>query len=450
MPAVVAPTSGLGPASPGAAAPTAVAFHYTQTDGFVALLHELGVSLLVSTYQANKLLVARAAGGGLSMLVRTFDRPMGLAVDGHRLTVGTRNQIWFLRNAPDIASRVEPAGQHDSCFLPRSCHVTGDIGVHELARAGEELWVVSTRFSCLCTLHPDYSFVPRWRPPFITALAAEDRCHLNGLAVVGGRPRYVTALGTTDTAGGWRADKPRGGVLMDVASNESVAGGLSMPHSPRWHGGRLWVLESGTGRLLAADPAGGTTEVVAGLPGFARGLAAAGRFAFVGLSKIRPTSAMDGVPLAERRAELKCGVAAVDLAAGRVVGLLEFQTAVEEIFDVQLLPGMRFPEVVGFQKDAVDHTFVVPSGPPPPPGGTAWEGAPPRGRAKPEQGVGGLGWTTGSGRPRLGRTSLGAREPAISQDLDPLDGAVLADGAMSVEQAAVTPGEPHRHPEAGP
>ena len=200
--------------------PSAVAFHYTQTDSFAALLQQLGASLLVSTYQANKLLVARAAGGGLSMLVRTFDRPMGLAVDARRLMIGTRDQIWLLRNAPDIAPRIEPAGQHDACYLPRSCHVTGDIGVHEMAWAGDELWVVNTRFSCLCTLDPDYSFVPRWRPPFITALAAEDRCHLNGLAIVDGRPRYVTALGETDTAGGWRANKPQGGCLLDVRTGE--------------------------------------------------------------------------------------------------------------------------------------------------------------------------------------------------------------------------------------
>src|SRR4051812_24581225 len=231
--AVLPPGKREGPSAPSVlpAAPAAVEFRYTQTDGFPALLQELGASLVVTTYQANKLLVARAAGAGLSLLVRTFDRPMGLAVDGGRLAIGTRTQVWFLRNAPDIAPRVEPAGQHDACFLPRSCHVTGDIGVHELAWAGDELWVVNTRFSCLCTLDPDYSFVPRWRPPFVTALAAEDRCHLNGLAVAGGRPRYVTALGATDAAGGWRADKPRGGVLIDVPSNETVARGMSMPHS---------------------------------------------------------------------------------------------------------------------------------------------------------------------------------------------------------------------------
>src|SRR5437762_4478408 len=303
-----APLEGPGAAS--AAPPAAVAFHYTQTDSFVALLHQLRSSLLVSTYQANKLLVARAAGGGLSMLVRTFERPMGLAVDAHRLTIGTRNQVWVLRNVPDIAPRVEPAGQHDACYLPRSSHVTGDIGVHELAWVGDELWVVNTRFSCLSTLHPDYSFVPRWQPPFITALAAEDRCHLNGLAIVDGRPRYVTALGETDTANGWRANKPQGGCLLDVVSGERMSRGLSMPHSPRWHDGRLWLLESGTGRLVLVDPSTGQRQTVAELPGFARGLALCGRYAFIGLSKIRSTSAMDGVPLAQRREQLKCGIGA--------------------------------------------------------------------------------------------------------------------------------------------
>jgi uncharacterized protein (TIGR03032 family) len=345
-------------------APAAVEFRYAQTESFPALLAELRASLFVSTYQANKLLVARAVGAGLSTLVRTFDRPMGLAADGRRLAVGTRDRIWFLRNAPDIAPRVEPPGLHDACYLPRSSHVTGDIGVHELAWAGDELWIVSTRFSCLCTLHPDYSFVPRWRPPFVTALAAEDRCHLNGLMVVDGRPKYATALGETDVRDGWRPGKAAGGIVMDVAANAVVARGLSMPHSPRWHDGRLWVLESGTGRLALVDAASGVRQTVVELPGFARGLAFSGRYAFVGLSKIRETSAMDGVPLAERRGELKCGVALVELTAGRVVGMLEFQTAVEEVFDVQLLAGLRFPEVVGFQKDTLHHTFVLPPTPP--------------------------------------------------------------------------------------
>ncbi len=345
---------------PAPAPPEPVAFHYIQSDSFVALLTELGASLIISTYQANKLLVARAQGQGLSMLVRTFDRPMGLAVDARRLVLGTRNQLWTLRNAPDIAPQVEPVGMHDACFLPRSAHVTGDVGVHEIAWAGDELWMVSTRFSCLCTLDGDYSFVPRWQPPFITVLAAEDRCHLNGLAMREGRQAFVTALGDSDTPGGWRTAKSHGGVIIDVASGEFITRGLSMPHSPRWHEDRLWVLESGTGGVVLVDPATGRRETVVQLPGFTRGWALVGPYAFVGLSKIRPTSAMDGVPIAERRDELKCGVAVVDLRRGVAIGLLEFQTAIEEIFDVQILAGLRFPEVIGFQKETVDHTFVVP------------------------------------------------------------------------------------------
>lgn len=348
--------------NPRPAPPAPVAFHYTQSDSFVALLTQLQCALLVTTYQANKLLVVRAFQGGISTLVRTLDQPMGLTVDGRRLIVGSRKEVWTFRNAPDIAPRLEPLGQHDACFLPRSCHITGDIRVHEIGWVGDELWLVNTRFSCLSTLHPEYSFVPRWRPPFISGLSADDRCHLNGLTVVDGAVKYVTALGETDSPGGWRAHKADGGCLIDVPSGEMVVRGLSMPHSPRWHEGRLWLLESGRGQLVLLDHTDGRREVVAELPGFARGLALVGPYAFVGLSKIRATSAMDGVPLASRREHLKCGVAVVDLRTGQTVALLEFQTAVEEIFDVQLLPGLRFPEVVGFQQERIQHTFVVPPG----------------------------------------------------------------------------------------
>src|SRR5262249_40098357 len=164
----------------------------------------------------------------------------------------------------------------------------------------------------------------------------------------------------------WRANKPQGGCVIEMRSGATISHGLSMPHSPRWHDGRLWLLESGTGQLVHVDPATGRRQRVAELPGFARGLAFSGPYAFVGLSRIRISSAMDGVPLAERREQLKCGVAAVDVRSGGVVALLEFQTAVEEIFDVQLLPGLRFPEVIGFQQETIQHTFVVPRGMPAP------------------------------------------------------------------------------------
>jgi uncharacterized protein (TIGR03032 family) len=194
----------------------------------------------------------------------------------------------------------------------------------------------------------------------VTALAAEDRCHLNGLAMEAGAPRYVTALGRTDTPGGWRPGKAAEGCVLSVPDGELVLGGLCMPHSPRLHAGKLWVLESGTGGLRHVDPATRKSETIIKLPGFARGLAFFGKYAFVGLSKIRPTSAMDGVPLARRRAELKAGIAIIDLRTGTLAGMADFESAVEELFDVQVLTGSRFPEVVGFQKNTVQNTFVVP------------------------------------------------------------------------------------------
>jgi uncharacterized protein (TIGR03032 family) len=200
-----------------------------------------------------------------------------------------------------------------------------------------------------------------WRPPFLSAFTADDHCHLNGLAIANGQPKYVTALGETDAPNGWRANKARGGCLVEVNSGEIISRGLSMPHSPRWYDGRLWLLESGTGQLVLVDPATSHRQTVIELPGFARGLALCGQYAFIGLSKIRATSTMDGVPLAERRHKLKCGVAVVDLAGGRVCAMLEFHTAVEEIFDVQLLSGVRFPEVAGLQQDTIHNTFVIPS-----------------------------------------------------------------------------------------
>src|SRR5262249_12225147 len=199
-------------------------------------------------------------------------------------------------------------------FLARAAHFTGDVQAHESAWVGGEFWVVNTLFSCLSALHPAYSFAPRWRPPFVSALAPEDRCHLNGLAVADGRPRYATALGETDTPEGWRAVKANGGCLMEVPGGRVVARGLSLPHSPRVDGGRVLFLHSGLGRLDEVHPATGELTPVAELPGVARGLALHGGYAFVGLSKARPT--LKGVPVVARRDELKCGLIVVDLRTG--------------------------------------------------------------------------------------------------------------------------------------
>ncbi len=323
----------------GASRTREVRHEYTRS--LPPLLSQLGISLLVSTYQAGKVVAVGVDAGELVLSYHNFERAMGLAVKPDSIAVGARAQIWHMQASHDLSPRVEPAGRYDACFLTRSSHFTGEIQAHELAWAGDELWVVNTAFSCLCTLDGRHSFVPRWQPPFISRLATEDRCHLNGLAMADGAPRYVTALGETDTPQGWRPQKVNGGCLIDVASGETVARGFAMPHSPRVHGSRVWMLHSGAGQLVLVDPASGRVETVTELPGYTRGLAMYDRFAFVGLSKIRETSTFGGMPIAERRPELKCGVGVVDLTSGRLAAHLEFVTGVEEIFDVQVLPGPR-------------------------------------------------------------------------------------------------------------
>jgi uncharacterized protein (TIGR03032 family) len=341
--------------------PTETPFRSINSLGLAELLEANALTLLVSTYQAGKLMAVRGAQGKISTLLRTFDRPMGLAVrDNRELALGTRYQVWFFRNAPDIAVQLEPRGKHDACFMPRRCYVTGDIRGHDVGWAGNELWVVNTHFSCLCTLHDDYNFVPRWRPPFVTALAADDRCHLNGLVVMDGRPKYATALGETNTPEGWRPNKAQGGIVIDVPSGAIVSRGLSMPHSPRLYADRLWVLDSGTGALQLVDPASGRRETVVELPGFTRGLAFFGPYAFVGLSQIRETSQFGGLPIAARRPELRCGIWVVDLRSGRIAEFMQFEAGVEEIFAVEVLPSIRFPEVLGFQQDTIQGAFLIP------------------------------------------------------------------------------------------
>ena len=335
-------------------------FGSEHTPSFARALATIGGSLLISTYQAGRLVIARERDGHLNTHFRGFDKPMGMALADGRLCLGTRTEVWDLRDMPEVAPKIEPAGTHDACYLPRNRHVTGDIAVHEMAFARGELWMVATAFSCLATLDARHSFVPRWKPPFVSAIGPGDRCHLNGLAVVDDEVRYVTALGTTDEPGAWRARKADGGVLLDVPSGEAVVAGLSMPHSPRWHDGELWVLESGKGELCRVDLDAGRTETVAELPGFTRGLAFVDRFAFVGLSQIRESSSFGGLPITERLTERQSGVWMVDLDAGEVAAFLRFDDLVQEVFDVALLEGKRFPEIAEAGSDAVASSFVLP------------------------------------------------------------------------------------------
>ncbi len=338
------------------------------TQSFAELLKQLKISLVVSTYQAGKVILVRydPDTGTVNTHFRNFDKPMGIVVRDNRLSIGGARTVWELRNMPALAPKLEPQGRHDACYLPRRIHITGDIDIHEMAWGkdgslkDDQLWLINTRFCCLCTLDVDHSFNPRWRPPFVSALAPEDRCHLNGLSMVNDRPKYVTALGQTDTPGGWRANKANGGLLMDIDTNEILLEGLSMPHSPRWYREQLWLLESGEGSLARVDLESGRWQTIAEVPGFSRGIDFLGPLAFIGLSQVRESAVFSGIPLVKRLKERNCGVWVVHIETGKVVGFLRFDSGVEEIFAVQILEHSRYPEMLDFDDPHLAQAYVLP------------------------------------------------------------------------------------------
>jgi uncharacterized protein (TIGR03032 family) len=359
-----APISGRAPSSAGPGSGQGTEVHFRHSDSLPRVLSEAGCSLLISTYQAGQLVAVGVADGELTFSFRRFDRAMGVAVGADRIAVAGERQIWSLPDHSELADAIAPAGRHDRCWLPRTSTVTGPIQCHEIAWGatdhGEpDLWIVNTLFSCLAGVDPRYSFVPRWRPPFISQMAGQDRCHLNGVAMREGSPAFVTVMAPTDSPSGWRAMPHDSGTVLDVASGETVTTGLAMPHSPRLHDGNLFVLNSGVGRLERVDPATGHREEVAALPGYARGLAFHHDLAFVGLSRIRETAVFGGVPIAAHREQLKCGVGVIQLNTGNTVATLQFANGVEEIFDVQTIDGARCP-TFGDSPDG-DEIWLLPS-----------------------------------------------------------------------------------------
>ena len=326
---------------------------YTQN--FPDILTQLGISLVVSTYQAGKVIMVQAANGAISTQFRDFNKPMGIAVSNGHLSIGAQDAVWQYQSNPALASKLDLAGKHDELYAPQQVNITGDIDIHEMAWGADGLWIVNTKYGTLCTLDANMNLTPHWQPHFISALRPEDRCHLNGLAMVDGKPKYVTTFGETDIAGGWRENKRDGGILMDVETNQVLSRGLSMPHSPRVYDGKLWVLESGTGGVGWYDPAAlaqglyasQSIQVVAQLPGFTRGLDFAGPLAFVGLSQVRESSATTSFPLVERVEDRACGVWVINIYTGETVAYLRFEGEIHEIFAVQVLPALA-PEMLAW------------------------------------------------------------------------------------------------------
>ena len=340
-------------------------FALSSSRHFPAWLASTGASLAFSTYQAGKLfLLGSSPDGRLSVFERSFPRCMGVAVspDGRQLALATQTQIQRFDNV--LSAGQKTSDGYDALYAPHVGWVTGDVDAHDVSfdDSGRPIFV-NTLFGCIAAVSDGHSFRPIWKPPFISRLAPEDRCHLNGMAVADGEPRYATAVSRSDTVDGWRDRRVDGGVVIDCASGEIVVEGLSMPHSPRLHDGRLWLLNSGAGEFGYVDVENGKFEAVAFCPGYARGLAFIGKHAIVGLSLARENRTFTGLPLndglKERDTEPRCGLVVIDTVSGDIVHWVRVEGVVRELYDVAVLPGVRRPSAIGFKSDEVKHVISI-------------------------------------------------------------------------------------------
>jgi uncharacterized protein (TIGR03032 family) len=349
-----------GPGEPAKATPV---FELTTSIHFAAWLGALRASLVFTTYQTGKVFfIGLAPSGRLSIFERTLERVMGLHATPTTLHLSTLYQIWRFENS---LAPGETFQGYDAVYTPRESRVTGEVDAHDIAvdSSGQVLFS-NTLFNCVSTLDAHHSFRPVWQPPWIARLLPEDHCHLNGLALRDGKLRYVTAVSRSDVTDGWRDRRASSGVAVDIETGEVVCEGLSMPHSPRWHQGRLWLIDSGSGWFGRVDLEKRKFERLVFCPGFARGLAFAGDFAVIGLSDRRENRTFQGLELEEnlraRDAEARAGLLIVDLKTMSTPHWLRLGGVVRELYDVAVLPGIIRPMAVGFQSDEIRRYLSFP------------------------------------------------------------------------------------------
>ncbi|MBI2481781.1 MAG: TIGR03032 family protein [Planctomycetia bacterium] len=330
---------------------------------FPEWMAERRVSLAFTTYQTGKLfMIGLQPNGRLSIFERTFNRCMGLYGNGQTLWMSTLYQLWRLENVVESGSVVNDG--YDCLYVPQVGYTTGDVDIHDIVVNDEgKVIFANTLFNCLATISETHSFAPIWKPPFISKLAAEDRCHLNGIALDRGKPRYVTAVSQSDIVDGWRDRRRDGGCVIDIQSNQLVASGLSMPHSPRVYRDQLWLLNSGTGYFGRVDRSADSFEPLAFCAGYLRGMAFTDDFAVVGISRPRENKTFTGLDLddnlAERDAEARCGLQVIDLRTMDIVHWLRIEGIVAELYDVVVLPNVMRPMLLGFKSDEIRRTLSI-------------------------------------------------------------------------------------------
>ncbi len=264
---------------------------------------------------------------------------MGIALNNGRFAVAVQKSILLYRAQTANSPEYQSATKH---FQQATEFRTGKVDCHDLAFGKRGLYFVNTRFNCVARAVEERNFLCCWRPPFIPDLIGEDQCHLNGLGMQNGSPAMVTAFSETNSKKGWRTENRfETGVLVDIAQNRVVSRGLCMPHSPRLHRGKWWLCNSGLGSLCLFDPARESVDEVCQFPGFTRGLCLVKDYGLVGLSRIRKEHVLDTTLFRDKPIKARAGIGLVELSTGRKVGMLEFVSGGNEVFEVLFLPGVK-------------------------------------------------------------------------------------------------------------
>lgn len=319
---------------------------------FLNFLSAENMSVTFTTYEGGKLILVGPGNNGPVVAERDFERCMALMVEGEDIWISTFHNVLHLENA--ILPKQRWNEHWDRLYLPRTSIFTGGVDMHEIMRANDgHMYGVVTGHNCIAQICPSSrgSFAPYWKPPFIDAIVPEDRCHLNGLCLEEGELAYVTMVAQTNTAQEWKKHRDDGGVIMDVRTNEVVAEGLCMPHTPRLFKGDLWFLEAGKGYLCKLDLKTGVVDRPLWLPGFLRGLHFYKNYAFICCSAPRDKT-FNGLPLdkelEDRGVQSRCSLDVINMDTMELEYSCSITGAVKEIYDVGLLENCRQPLLHGF------------------------------------------------------------------------------------------------------
>lgn len=366
-------------------------FSSTATDNFAKILKALNISLAVTSYQSARLIFIRSDGENIDTHLKAFPRPMGIYCDESRITLGTFSEVLEFKRTDDILKQIkngeldreekfskkilekdkekmkalrearkqelDEVKKADSLFLSRASITTGMINIHDIAWGDEGLWVVNSTFSCLSTLSPEHSFVARWKPHFISELVPEDRCHLNGMAMKDGKPKYVTTFNKEDSRDSWSDGRVDDGTLIDIDTNKILLDGMIMPHSPKVYEDEVYVCESGLGLVWKYNPKTKEKTQVIKLQGFTRGLYFYGGLMFVGLSQVRASSIKNPIPLTKEYDETYSGIWIINLQDNFEVAHIKFDGDIDQVYDISILPQSTYPELLKTNSSLTRHMF---------------------------------------------------------------------------------------------